>query len=67
MHGLKPSLRAKKDQEVPGADYAAPEGEVRDAEYTGKVPEHLGVTVHTIEVDNLIGIIGNFLLFIMDV
>lgn len=70
MQPLKPSPRAKKGQEIPGADYAAPEGDIKGMQFTGKVPENLGVTVRRMslnlyfKVDNLIGIIGSFL-FIM--
>lgn len=45
MYWLKPSPRAKKGQEIPDADYAVPEGDSKEMQFTGKVPEDLGVTV----------------------
>jgi len=48
MHRLKPSPRAKKGQEIPDTDYAVPEGDSKGMQFTGKVPEDLGVTVRNV-------------------
>lgn len=66
MHWLKPSSRAKKGQEISGTGNVVAEGDVKGMQFTGKVPEDLGVTVRRMtlnlyfKVDNSIGIIGSF-------
>lgn len=66
MHWLKP--RAKKGQEISGTGNLVAEGDIKGMQFTGKVPEDLGVTVHRMtlnlyfKVDNSIGIIESFVL-----
>lgn len=68
MHWLKPSPKAKKGQEISGTGDVAAEGDIKGMQFTGKVPEDLGVTVHRMtlnlyfKVANSIGIIGSFVL-----
>lgn len=68
MHWLKPSSRAKRSQEISGTGNVVAEGDIKGMQFTGKVPEDLGVTVRRMtlnlyfKVDNSIGIIGSFVL-----
>lgn len=37
--------QSQKGQEIPGTDYAVPEGDIKGMQFTGKVPEDMGVTI----------------------
>lgn len=68
MQWLKPCPRAKKGQEISGTGDIAAEVDIKGMQFTGKVPEDLGVTIRRMtpnlyfKVDNSIGIIGSFVL-----